>query len=255
MKDHLKPYAIRRLGSAMLALGALSLASAQFRPDPDIFDAAQNGAGGSVEDLVDGPYNTDPLGGQIVVVDESNLPPIQINLPGIPGIGNGRFPGGIPGARGQSAGASNSGGIPILAGGSAGSSSSQSTPFPGQMPQSSQQSQGSESSDGPMPKTQSQQGGAPSSISSQLPEAPPEQGIGDEGAQIDPNGELTASEESSESNDSEQSNQGRSGSKQAASSTENNEGDGQAMPENIGGSQGSKRERGTIEDVAVPTSL
>lgn len=95
-----------------------------------------------------------------------------------------------------------------------------------------------------------------------MPPPPDEQAIGSEGEQIDPNGELASDSEGGESGEagenSEQAQQSKRKGSQAQSGQQqdqNSESDGQAMPEDIGGSSGSKRGKGTIDDVAVPSNL
>lgn len=287
------------LGALALGTSLLPIVSAQIDPDPAIFDAGQNGASSG-----NGKINSSapPLGGQISVVNESQLPPIDIqtNIPGLGG--NGINLPGVMGSVARQGISSSSSGIPIMGGSSGGMGGGQSSPFP--MPKSSQssqsmgqqsqgmppmgqqsQNQGMQSSSGQMPQSQSQsqsqqagqsgqmsqaqsqssQSGSQAQISAQMPPAPQEQSIGDSSAQIDPNGELSSEGEDgdatvadSDSGNSEQSKnrKGRNGQPQNGQQQQDeSQGDGQAMPEDIGGSQNNKRGTGTIDDVAVPTNL
>ncbi|MDQ8182088.1 hypothetical protein [Pelagicoccus sp. SDUM812005] len=89
-----------------------------------------------------------------------------------------------------------------------------------------------------------------------MPPPPEEQAIGSEGEQIDPNGELASQSEGGEAGESGEQQASRKGRQNSGGQQdEATEGDGQAMPENIGGSSGSKRGKGTIDDVAVPSNL
>lgn len=147
---------------AAFAAGLIFAAGAygQFDPDPAIFDAKRNGAGsGNGADAMNQAGNN-PLGGNIILVNESNLPPLQIpglsidggmqGIPGMPSSGGGM----------QQSSQGSSGGLPM--GGSSGGGmqqSGQQSPFPPPSSQSQGQQQGGQQSQmGQMPQSQSQQG-------------------------------------------------------------------------------------------------
>jgi len=262
------------LAASFFLLGAAAAAQQQSPSvvivDPDILDAEANGAGyGDANDSESGSapkvvMDASPLGGRISVLDESSLPPLGSES-GQNRRQRGRRSGGGGGGGGGpsiSAGGSGSSGgimIPIMGGGSGGSPQNQSLNLPTSMPPSSQSPMnmpGSQSSPGKMP-----QGGSPPPSLDNLPPAPGEQAIGDPSAQINgaaapdeaPEGLLTGEDPGVKSG--QQS--GRQG-KQAGGAEGKpgeSETDGQEMPENIGGRQGSKRGTGTEKGETMSNQL
>ncbi|MCH6258302.1 hypothetical protein MLD52_17200 [Puniceicoccaceae bacterium K14] len=231
-----------------------------FDPDPDIFDATKNGAGGNgnADQIQDVQTVNDPLGGMISVVDESQLPAIGqisgINLP-IGQTGSGiSLPIGQSGSSGSGVSMSGgSSGIPPIFGGGGGSGNSNgqqssSLPFP-----QGQGGQSGESGQMQLPQGQGQsQGQIGNSPTGQFPPPPPDIPIGEqsglEGSEID----------TGEGSESSQKNQNSSKSSGSAESGDGKQGesDNQEMPGDMGNGQGStRRGTGTEQGVQMPQGL
>lgn len=266
---------IRSIFAAAITAAFTFGSQAAFDPDPDIFDAGKNGAGSGGPNI---RINGTPLGGNVSVVNESGMPPLDIIVIGDNPLGRGRKRGGQNRSSMSTSQSSSSAGIPMGGGGmSSGQESQQSSPFPPPMGKSSQSSSESqqEQSQQPMqgsssdgegetskekpPNSQQQSESSSSALSGKMPEAPPEQSVGDLSDQIAENGSESAEEaESGEGGQSDKKTPAakkKSSSKGGESSAKDTQTDGQEMPGDMGGSNGKSRGVGSLDDVAVPSDL
>lgn len=267
---------IRSIFAAAIAAVFTLGSQAALNPDPDIFDATKNGARSNGPNI---RVNGTPLGGNVSVVNESGMPPLDVIVIADNPLGRGRKRGGQNRSSMSASSSSSSAGIPMGgAGGMSSSMESQQSPFPppmGQKSQSSSQSeqeqsqqqmQGSsssgegETSKEKAPKSQQQSESSSSALSGKMPEAPPEQSVGDLSDQIAEEGSESSAEDA-ESGEGGQSDQKapaakkKSSSKGGESSSKNTQTDGQEMPGDMGGSNGKSRSVGSLDDVAVPSNL